>query len=963
MPLVMVLLAGAAGAAVAADRSGVIPSELMAYGCDQCADAAFCFQHGEGCDAERGFFIFGDSCAGAVPCGDCFPHSACHWLSSYSDDGGATTYDDDHDDHSDHWHAPMPSYEGHDPSKCLEEHWGYGHSFDDDCCAVDGAASCADGYILEWNGDSCDPGSFHYPLRYSCVPPGEPHDAFDPSATFYPCDQPDANCQCTKGKSDAGECGGPPGCYRADSRRDCERHDDKWLGHCDGICPFGTQLTENNNDNWWHTELGTYNCRGTNTYAADYTVDGRTMAADGFQHYADDMHWYFGDRYSQEGSCDAMQSFFGNPENSDCCVPVPCPYGTCSMKRSQCGHQLMNAPKGEARKEAICVEDGPCHVLYECLEVLMQYPSCHETPAVKQAYEFASTTAQLCDDNSTHATQSCEDHANVKADRRCPAGPELAAIEQAKRSQRPNDLGFQNRRDIKSRLTTELHVEFEGGATEYTICDGTYHKDAYFVKVDPLDPKGTEVTPWQARDRGAFMRMSDYTPDIYWEPKPNKTYTLLMVDATASPATQGLWPGPLMLHSMFTNCRGSIKSCDALMPYMGPGVPVEEPQFNYIWLLYEGSVDPTPEQMGDGTYGYSAIAGFDANQFAEDHGLGRAVGMNWFYSKRDETIPFIWNVLWNEVLGTEPCPADSPGGIHAAQMQAIEEAKMEQRAHDPSKCLEDHGYGLFFDDDCCAVDGSASCADGHILEWNGDSCCPDCPHNPLRYSCVPPGISNRRSINTELDYFLDVKYYDEATDYTVCGRTFPKKGYHVVLDPLNPKGTDVTPWQARDRGASQLSADKTDYTPDIYWAPKPNKTYTLLMVDATAASALDFPGPFMLHSMFTNCRGSIKSCDALIPYMGPGVLEPINQYNYIWLLYEGSVDPTPEQMGNGFQGPMGTGYSNILGFDVNQFAEDHGLGPAVGMNWFYSKRDSARWFIYNKLWNEGLGRLPCPGEV
>merc|ERR1712070_1199805 len=107
--------------------------------------------------------------------------------------------------------------------------------------------------------------------------------------------------------------------------------------------------------------------------------------------------------------------------------------------------------------------------------------------------------------------------------------------------------------------------------------------------------------------------------------------------------------------------------------------------------------------------------------------------------------------------------------------------------------------------------------------------------------------------------------------------------------------------------------------------------------------------------MFTDCSDSIKSCNALIPYMGPGVKEEGHRYNYIWLLYEGSVDPTPEQMGNGWEGGNSTGYNAIVGFDVNQFAEDRGLGPAVGMNWFYSKRDETLPYIYNVLWDEQMG--------
>ncbi len=36
---------------------------------------------------------------------------------------------------------------------------------------------------------------------------------------LYPCEDPEANCQCTKEKVDSAEgtCGGPPGCFKAEN--------------------------------------------------------------------------------------------------------------------------------------------------------------------------------------------------------------------------------------------------------------------------------------------------------------------------------------------------------------------------------------------------------------------------------------------------------------------------------------------------------------------------------------------------------------------------------------------------------------------------------------------------------------------------------------------------------------------------------------------------------------------------
>merc|ERR1719181_1850815 len=78
--------------------------------------------------------------------------------------------------------------------------------------------------------------------------------------------------------------------------------------------------------------------------------------------------------------------------------------------------------------------------------------------------------------------------------------------------------------------------------------------------------------------------------------------------------------------------------------------------------------------------------------------------------------------------------------------------------------------------------------------------------------------------------------------------------------------------------------------------------------------------------------------------MGPG--NPSDEpFNYIWILYEGSVQPNSTQMEE---------YEGMFGFDVNKFAADHVLGPAVGMNWFYSAADETVQYIHNELWGGAM---------
>ena len=59
-----------------------------------------------------------------------------------------------------------------------------------------------------------------------------PLDPQDPA--YYQCDNPNANCQCSKAKIDvdpaANICGGPPGCWvESGGQAACEQHQDRWL--------------------------------------------------------------------------------------------------------------------------------------------------------------------------------------------------------------------------------------------------------------------------------------------------------------------------------------------------------------------------------------------------------------------------------------------------------------------------------------------------------------------------------------------------------------------------------------------------------------------------------------------------------------------------------------------------------------------------------------------------------------
>ena len=63
------------------------------------------------------------------------------------------------------------------------------------------------------------------------------------------------------------------------------------------------------------------------------------------------------------------------------------------------------------------------------------------------------------------------------------------------------------------------------------------------------------------------------------------------------------------------------------------------------------------------------------------------------------------------------------------------------QGHDSSKCLENGN----FDNDCCAIKGSAVCKDDHVLRW-GEPCYVSSAWSAIRYTCTPkkgyPAISN-----------------------------------------------------------------------------------------------------------------------------------------------------------------------------------------------------------------------------
>ena len=105
-----------------------------------------------------------------------------------------------------------------------------------------------------------------------------------------------------------------------------------------------------------------------------------------------------------------------------------------------------------------------------------------------------------------------------------------------------------------------------------------------------------------------------------------------------------------------------------------------------------------------------------------------------------------------------------------------------QSFHDPSKCRENGG----FDNDCCALEGTSSCADGFEMVMNPSQVCYDGGDwKAYSYICLDPmEIFNSMGFEEEdypYDSDYDYEYYPEeptGMNYTADQIKYEFGGYH-----------------------------------------------------------------------------------------------------------------------------------------------------------------------------------------
>uniref|UniRef100_A0A6G1SG27 Phosphatidylethanolamine-binding F40A3.3 n=2 Tax=Aceria tosichella TaxID=561515 RepID=A0A6G1SG27_9ACAR len=136
------------------------------------------------------------------------------------------------------------------------------------------------------------------------------------------------------------------------------------------------------------------------------------------------------------------------------------------------------------------------------------------------------------------------------------------------------------------------------------------------------------------------------------------------------------------------------------------------------------------------------------------------------------------------------------------------------------------------------------------------------------------------------------------------------------------QGNELTPTQVKDQ-------------PKFSFNAKPDKFYTLAMVDPDAPSRKDPANREILHFMVANIPGSdVSKGDTFAEYVGSGAPEKTGLHRYIFLLFE-----QKEKLNSDLMSIKKTSRVGRVKFSIRKFAKEHNLGDPIAANFFQAQYD------------------------
>ena len=142
--------------------------------------------------------------------------------------------------------------------------------------------------------------------------------------------------------------------------------------------------------------------------------------------------------------------------------------------------------------------------------------------------------------------------------------------------------------------------------------------------------QGNKLTPTQVKDQ----------PEFKFEAKPDKLYTLAMVDPDAPSRQEPTFRE--ILHCMIANIPGNdVAKGDVFAEYVGSGAPQGTGYHRYVFLLYEQKEKLKSDLMRISKNSRNGRKNFSIRKFAKEHNLGDPIAANFFQAQYDDYVPIL----------------------------------------------------------------------------------------------------------------------------------------------------------------------------------------------------------------------------------------------------------------------------------------------------------------------------------